>query len=47
LNIPDLIFENLAKFFGLKILKLFDADAVPGSGIMWIQDPRLKKWDPG
>jgi hypothetical protein len=37
-NIPYLIFENLLyKFFGLKILKFFDADPDPG----W------KKSDPG
>jgi hypothetical protein len=31
MNIPDHISERLEKFFGLKILKYFDAD--PGSGI--------------
>jgi hypothetical protein len=31
-NIPDLIFEILYQIFGLKILKLFDADPNPGSG---------------
>jgi hypothetical protein len=27
MNIPELIFENLASVFGLKILKFFDADS--------------------
>jgi hypothetical protein len=30
MKIPDLFFENLVKFFGLKILKFFAADPDPG-----------------
>jgi hypothetical protein len=36
MNMPDLIFENLASVFGLKILKFFDADL--GSCQPWIRD---------
>jgi hypothetical protein len=39
MNIPDHIFESLKQFFGLKILKFFDADPDPGSGIFLILDP--------
>jgi hypothetical protein len=33
MNIPDHFFENLETVIGLKILKLFDADTDPGSGM--------------
>jgi hypothetical protein len=33
MNIPDHISESLKQFFGLKILKFFDADPDLGSGI--------------
>jgi hypothetical protein len=34
MNIPDPIYENLVSgFFGLKVLKFFDADKDPASGI--------------
>jgi hypothetical protein len=36
MNIPDYISES---FFGLKILKFFDADPDPGSGIFLTLDP--------
>jgi hypothetical protein len=40
MNIPDHISENLETFFGLKILKLFDADNDPGSEIfLTLDDP--------
>ncbi len=39
-NIPDRISESLETFFGLEILKLFDAD--PGSGIFLTRDPVWK-----
>ncbi len=45
MNIKDFIFENLVSVFGLKLLKLFDAD--PGSCQPWIRDPEWKKSDPG
>ena len=39
-DIPDHISENLETFFGLKILKLFDADKDPGSEIfLTLDDP--------
>jgi hypothetical protein len=34
MNIPDLIFENLVSGFLVKILKFFDADPDPGSGML-------------
>jgi hypothetical protein len=40
MNIPDHISESLEKFFGLKILKFFDAD--PGSVIFLALDPGWK-----
>jgi hypothetical protein len=40
MNIPDHIFESLeTMFWGLKILKFFDVDANPGSGIFLTLDP--------
>jgi hypothetical protein len=39
MNIPDHISESLETFFGLKILKFFDADANPGSVIFFTLDP--------
>jgi hypothetical protein len=37
MNIPDHIFEK--QFFRFKILKFFDTDAEPGSGIFLTLDP--------
>ncbi len=34
-------------FFGLKILKFFDADPDPRSGILLTRDPGWKNSDPG
>jgi hypothetical protein len=45
-NIPDLIFENLYQIFGLKILKLFDADPYPGFGNAGFNQPELSKTVP-
>jgi hypothetical protein len=47
--IPDLIFENLVSVFWVKILKLFDADPDPESGILLTLDPGsgMEKSDPG
>jgi hypothetical protein len=41
MNIPDHISESLETIFWVKILKFFDADADPGSGIKknLIRDP--------
>ncbi len=59
MNIQDHISENLETIFGFKILKFFDADPDPGSGIFlilypvsgiflsWIPDPIWKNSDPG
>ncbi len=44
MNILDHISESLETMFGLKILKLFDAD--PGSGIFFDPDPGWKNSDP-
>jgi hypothetical protein len=41
-NIPDHISESLEKFVGLKILKFFDVDPDPGSGIFLTLDPGWK-----
>jgi|LakMenE18May11ns_1017448.scaffolds.fasta_scaffold9354897_1 hypothetical protein len=38
-NIPDHIYESLVKFFGLKIIDFFDADADPGSSANLTPDP--------
>jgi hypothetical protein len=38
-NIPDYISESLATIFLVKILKFFDADTDPGSGIFLTLDP--------
>jgi hypothetical protein len=42
MNILDHTSESLETVFGLKILKFFDADPVPGSGIFLIRDPGWK-----
>jgi hypothetical protein len=47
MNIPDHLFESLETIFGLKILKFYDADMDPGSGIFLILDPGWKNLDPG
>jgi hypothetical protein len=52
MNIPDHISESSQKqFFGLQILKFFDADPDPGSGIFLTLDPvsgmEKKNSDPG
>jgi hypothetical protein len=39
MNIPDLILRTHYQFFGIKIVKFFDADPNPGSFQPWIQDP--------
>jgi hypothetical protein len=38
MNIPDHISESLETIFGLKILKFFDMDPDPGSGIFLTLD---------
>jgi hypothetical protein len=50
MNILDHISESLEKIFVLKIIKFFDADQNPGSGILY--DPESGIWngknsDPG
>ncbi len=48
MNIPDHFSESLETFFGLKILKFFDADLDPGFGIfstMDLFDPGSWIWD--
>ncbi len=52
MNIPDHISECLETIFGFKILKFFDVDSDPGSGIFLTLDPgpgMEKIWirDPG
>jgi hypothetical protein len=49
MNIPDHISESLETIFGLKILKFFDGDPDPGSGIFLTldPDPEWKNSDPG
>jgi hypothetical protein len=42
-NIPNLIFETFVSVFWVKLLKCFDADPVPGSGVLSTLDPRWKK----
>ncbi len=39
MNIPDYFSESLETVCGLKILKFFDADPDPGSGILLTFDP--------
>jgi hypothetical protein len=46
MNIPDYISESVETIFGLKILKFFDADPNPGSGIVLNLDPGWKNSDP-
>jgi len=41
--ISDHIFESFKKIFLLKILKFFDADLDPESGIFLTLDPGMKK----
>ncbi len=44
MNISDDVTESLEKFFGVKILKFFDADPDPGSEIFLTLDPsRMEK----
>jgi hypothetical protein len=45
-NIPDHISESLKTIFGLKILKFFNADPYPGSGIFLTLNPGWKNSDP-
>jgi hypothetical protein len=48
MNIPDHISESLETIFlKLKILKFFDADPDPGSGIFLTLDPGWKNSDLG
>ncbi len=42
MNIPDHISVSLETIFGFKILKLFDVDPNPGSGIFLTRDPGWK-----
>jgi hypothetical protein len=41
MNIPEHILESLEKMFGLKILKIYDADPDPGSGIFLTLNPAV------
>ncbi len=44
MNISDDVTESLENFFGVKILKFFDADPDPGSEIFLTLDPsRMEK----
>jgi hypothetical protein len=44
MNIPDHISDSLGEtFFGLKILRFFDVDPDPGSGIFLALAPGWKK----
>jgi hypothetical protein len=50
MNIPDHFSESLETIFGLKILKFFDADSDPGSGIFLTLSPgsgmkKIRIWD--
>jgi hypothetical protein len=45
--IPDNISQSLKQFFGLKILKFFNADPDLVSGIFLTLDPGWKSSDPG
>jgi hypothetical protein len=51
MNIPDNFSENLETVLGLKILKFFEADADPGSGIFstlnLVPYPKWKNSNPG
>jgi hypothetical protein len=47
MNIPDNFSESLETDFRVKILKFFDADSDPGSGICLTLDPGWKNSDPG
>jgi hypothetical protein len=47
MNIPDHISESLETIFWDKILKFFDADPDPGSGIFFTLDPGWKIFGPG
>jgi hypothetical protein len=47
MNIPDHISESLETIFGFKILKLFDVDPNPGSGIFLTRDPGWKTFGSG
>jgi hypothetical protein len=45
---PRSYFRELRLIFGLKILKFFDADPDPGSGILWswIRDGKIRIRNP-
>jgi hypothetical protein len=47
MNNPDHISESLKTIFWVKILKFFDADPDPGSGIFLTLDPGWKKFGSG
>jgi hypothetical protein len=47
MNIPDHFSEGLETGFRVKILKFFEADPDPGSGIFLTLDPGWKNSDPG
>ncbi len=47
MNIPDHIFESLEPILGLKILKFFEGDPDPLSGIFLSLDPGSGMVDPG
>jgi hypothetical protein len=46
INLPDHISESLETIFWVQILKFFDADSDPGSGIFSTLDPGWKNSDP-
>jgi hypothetical protein len=50
-KIQDHFSESIEQFFGLKILKFFNADLEPGSGIFLtgsrIRDGKIQIWYPG
>jgi hypothetical protein len=47
MNIPGHFSKSLETFFGLKLLKFFDADSDPESRIFLARDPGWKTSDPG
>jgi hypothetical protein len=47
MNNPDHISESLEIIFLVKILKFFDVDPDPGSGIFLTRDPGWKKFGSG
>jgi hypothetical protein len=46
INIPDHFSESLKQFFGLKVLKFFQADTDPESFKPWIRDGKVRIRDP-